>query len=110
MNEYVGALLRLHEQLRLAGIPDPCARTTLRAYAAALNHRTEAMWRTFYLAVFEQLDALSARALPFVGEGAMPLIALLDDDLGVRLIPAEHRERIARRLVEYDLREASLSS
>jgi hypothetical protein len=46
----------------------------------------------------------------YVGSAALPLFALIDDDFGVGLILPEEPERIRRRLIEYDLREASVSS
>lgn len=110
MNEFLEALGRLDAQLERAGVPAASARQTLIAYIAALQHRTDATWRTFYLSVHENLSDLAGRALPFAGATAAPLLALLDDDLGERLVPAAERARIRSRLVEYDLREASLPS
>lgn len=110
MNEYVEALSRLNDQLSQAGVPASTARTTLVAYVAALQHRTETAWRTFYLSIYERLHELAERPLPFVGHAALPLIALVDDDFGVRLFGAGERKRIRHRLVEYELREASLPS
>jgi hypothetical protein len=110
MNEYVEALSRLNYQLAKAGVPAPSAQTTLIAYVAALQHRTETAWRTFYLSIYERLHELAERPLPFVGGAALPLISLLEDDFGTRLIRADERKRIRRKLVEYEFREASLPS
>jgi hypothetical protein len=109
MSEYAGALTRLNAQLARAGVSTAHARTAIIAYTAALSHRSELTWHRFYLAIYAALEALAERPLPFAGRVAAPLIALIEDDFGSRLFPVEARERIRRRLVEYDLREASLS-
>ena len=110
MNEYVEAIGRLDQQLQNAGVPAQIAQGTLIAYVAALQHHSETAWRAFYLSIYEQLCELAERPLPFIGRAALPLIALLEDDLGTTLIRATERKRIRARLVEYELREASLPS
>ena len=110
MTEKLEAVARLGDQLRRAGVPSPEASATLGDYLHALVNGGDAAWRTFYHAVHQRLSDLAARDYPYAGSGALPLLALLDDDLGSLLIPAAERKRIRRRLVEYDRREARVPS
>jgi hypothetical protein len=108
--EYVEALVHLQEQLVDAGVRASTARTALVAYAAALVHRAESHWYTFYRSIYIALRELADGPLTPAQGAAAPLLALIDDDLGSRLIEPAQRARIRERLVEHDLREASLPS
>lgn len=108
--EYVEALLHLEDQLVRAGVRASTTRTALAAYAAALVHRGELYWRMFYRTIHAALCELAEGPLTFPDGAARPLLALLDDDLGSRLVDSVQRARIRDRLVEYGTREASLSS
>jgi hypothetical protein len=110
MKDFIEAVDRLYEQLADAEIPAVLARATLDAYRTALLARTDETWRAFYLSVYAQLRWLTERALPFAGSAALPLLALIEDDLGVGLVPAGERRRIRHALVETTVYEASLSS
>jgi hypothetical protein len=110
MNEHDDAIERFAEQLANAGVPAAAARSTLRAYGAALENPTETAWAVFYRSVYARLRELSDRGLAFVGHAAAPLLALLRDDLGIQLFDREGLERISARLVEHVVSEASLSS
>jgi hypothetical protein len=110
MNECLAAVERLAEQLANAGVPARAALRTLRFYRAALDRQTETAWVAFYRSVYARLKELADRPLAFVGSGAAPLLTLVNDDLGVRVIKREDLERITARLVEHVVSEASLSS
>jgi AcrR family transcriptional regulator len=110
MNEYDDAIEWLAEQLSRAGVPATAARSTLRAYGAALETPAATLWVRFYLSVYARLHELSERPLAFVGSPAEPLLTLLRDDLGAQILDRARLERIAARLVEYVGSEASLSS
>ena len=53
---------------------------------------------------------LMERPVLFPGRSLLPLVALIEDDFGTRLIAPDERKRIRYRLVEGTLHEASLSS
>jgi hypothetical protein len=104
------ALTAMRQDLDAAGVPSSAAATTLYTYMSALHDRSDAAWRAFYHSVHDRLRELAQREYPYAGHAAVPLLRLLDDDLGVILISAAERERIRTRLVEYGRREASLPS
>ena len=110
MNEYAAAMMRFADQLTDAGIPLRERGGALGAYCSALHERTETAWRTFYLTVYAALERLAERDRSPGGDAAMPLLRLISDDFGSRLVDRPTFERIRWRLVEYALREASLSS
>lgn len=110
MSEHDDVIERLAEQLAHAGVPAAAACETLRAYGFALDCPTEAAWTAFYISVYARLRELADRRLAFVGSTAGPLLTLLRDDLGVRVVDRAEMERIQARLVEYAGSEASVPS
>jgi hypothetical protein len=108
--EYIEALVHLQVQLVDAGVPASTARTALVAYAAALVHQAESFWCTFYRSIYDALREVADEPLARADGVALPLLALIEDDLGSRLIDRLERARIRERLVEYALCEASLPS
>jgi hypothetical protein len=97
--EFLDAAHRMFRDLVAGGIDRAHAYACIILYLEALNGRSEGAWARFYRAVAERLAAAEARApLP---EAAQSLRTLLDDDFGSRIIG---------RLVERNVREASLSS
>ena len=106
----MGALTNLRQDLDAAGVPRASAAATIYSYMSALHEQSSTAWRAFYHSMYDRLRELAARDYPYVGRAALPLLRLLDDDLGVTLISASERERIRARLVEDEPREASLPS
>lgn len=106
----MNALTDLRRDLDAAGVPSSSAAATIYTYMTALLEPTEPAWRAFYHSIYDRLRELAAREYPYVGRAALPLIRLLDDDLGVTLISESERQRIRLRLVEDEPREASLPS
>ena len=90
--DHLAALYNMEWELYLAQIPARRANATLQWYARALTTATAAAWRAFYRELYRaMLDAAAA---------APRLMAVLDDDLGVRLFDEEARARIRKRLAE----------
>jgi hypothetical protein len=110
MSDLMNALARMREDLDAAGVASSDAAATLYTYMSALHDRSDAAWRAFYHSVYDRLKELAGRDYPYAGPAALPLLELLDDDLGTTLISAEERERIRTRLVECGRSEASLPS
>ncbi len=106
----MNALSAMRDDLDSAGVPSSAAAATLYTYMSALHERSELAWRAFYHSLYDRLRELAERDYPYVGRAAVPLLQLLDDDLGMTLISAKERERIRGRLVEYQRSEASLPS
>ncbi len=106
----MSALTALRRDLDAAGVPSARAAATIYTYMSALHDQSTAAWRAFYHSVYDRLRELASRDYPHVGRAAVPLLQLLEDDLGVTLISASERERIRARLVEHEPREASLPS
>lgn len=106
----MNALTSLRHDLDAAGVPSDRAAATIYTYMSALHEQSDVAWRAFYHSMYDRLQELAERDYPYVGRAAIPLVQLLDDDLGVTLISAPERERIRARLVEDEPREASLPS
>jgi hypothetical protein len=108
--EYIDALVHLQAQLMEAGVRASTARTALVAYAAALVHQAESFWCTFYRSIYAALREVADGPLTLGDRALLPLLALIDDDLGSQLVDRAERARIRERFVEYTLCEASLPS
>jgi hypothetical protein len=106
----MNALTAMRRDLDLAGVPSSAAAATLYTYMSALHEPSDLAWRAFYHSLYDRLRELAERDYPYVGRAAVPLLQVLDDDLGTTIISAAERERIRNRLVEYQRSEASLPS
>lgn len=90
--DHLAAFYDMEWELHNAGIRAQRANATLRWYARALKTAKAAAWRAFYRELYRaMLDATAA---------SPRLMAVLDDDLGVRLFNEEARTRIRHRHAE----------
>jgi hypothetical protein len=110
MSGFIVAVANLRTDLLAAGVSRTRTVPTLFTYIRALHEGSDLAWRAFYRSVHDRLRELADRDYPYAGRGALPLLRLLDDDLGAKVISEEERARIRARLVEYGPREASLPS
>lgn len=90
--EHAASLRQMEIDLRRAGIPASKVASSLHWYAQALKNASAASWRAFYRELYH---AVLEATTP-----APALVAILNDDLGVRLFDEAARARIRNSFAE----------
>jgi hypothetical protein len=108
MTEHLDAAQRLKWDLVRSGVTLARSQNAADLLLQAIAAGDRTSWKRFYGAVHGALSEAVALGNT-LGPAAERLCALLDDDFGSLLFPADERERIRRGVVEDGVREASLS-